>query len=225
LVEIDQKGTTLSVSLPNGIQWALATTYASAIAVTAATNATECVLTTAANTYAIGDLLEFTSGWSRANNRIFRVKAASSTSATLEGFDTTSTTLFAAGVGIGSVRKISAWTAITQVLTCTSSGGDPQYANYSFMDQDFETQIPSGTSAQSLAMEIADDPSLAHHAALKTVAATRGLTGLRGILPSGSILLYSAIVAFDETPSMTKGQVMAVKAGYALQGKPVRYAS
>lgn len=183
------------------------------------------MLTTVANTYAIGDFLEFTSGWSRANNRIFRVKAAASTSVTLEGFDTTSTTLFSAGAGAGSVRKISAWTPIIQVLTCTSSGGDPQYATYSFMDQDFETQIPSGTSAQSLAMEIADDPSLAHHAALKAAATTRALTGLRGVLPSGSILLYNGIAAFDETPSMTKGQIMAVKSGYALQGKPVRYAS
>lgn len=144
---------------------------------------------------------------------------------TLEGFDTSSTTLFSAGGGTGSVRKVSTWTPITQVLTCTSSGGDPQYTNYSFMDQDFETQIPSGTSAQSLAMEIADDPALAHHTALKAAATTRALTGLRGVLPSTSLLLYSSIVAFDETPSMTKGQLMAVKAGFALQGKPVRYAS
>jgi len=215
----------MAVSLPNGITWALATAYAASIAVTAATNASEAVLTTAANTYAIGDLLEYISGWSRANNRIFRVKAATGTTVTLEGFDTTSTTLFPAAAGAGSLRKISTWTPISQVLTCTSSGGDPQYASYSFMDQDFETQIPSGTSAQSLAMEIADDPSLPHHSALKAAAATRANTGLRGILPSGSILLYNGIVAFDETPSMSKGQVMSVKAGYALQGKPVRYAS
>lgn len=215
----------MSVSLPNGISYAIATAYAASIGVTAATNATEAVLTTAANTYAVGDFLEFTSGWSKANNRVFRVKAASSTSVTLEGFDTTSTTLFPAGAGIGSVRKISTWTPITQVLTCTSSGGDPQYATYSFMDQDFETQIPSGTSAQSLALSIADDPTLPHHAALKNAASTRALAALKGVLPSGSILLYNGIVAFDETPSQTKGQVMSVNAGYALQGKPVRYAS
>jgi hypothetical protein len=193
--------------------------------VTAASNATECVLTTAANTYAVGDLVEYTSGWSRANNRIFRVKAATSTSVTLEQFDTTSTTLFPAGGGIGSVRKISTWTPITQVLTCSSSGGDTQFTTYQFMDSDSENQIPSGTSAQSLSMEIADDPTLPHHAALKAAATTRANTALRGILPSGSILLYDAILSFDETPSMTSKQIMSVKAGFALQGKPVRYAS
>jgi hypothetical protein len=215
----------LSVKLPNGIAWALATAYAVAVSVSAATNATECVLTTAANTYAPGDLVEYTSGWSRANNRIFRLKAASSGSVTLEGFDTTSTTLFPTGGGVGSLRKISTWTSITQVLSCSSSGGDTQFVTYQFMDQDSETQIPSGTSAQSISMEIADDPSLPHYAALKGTATTRANTALRGILPDGSSLLYNAIVSFDETPSMTKGQVMSVKAGFALQGKPVRYAS
>lgn len=133
--------------------------------------------------------------------------------------------MFPAGGGTGTLRKITAWTPIIQVLSCTSSGGDPQYATFSFMDQDFETQIPSGTSAQSLAMEIADDPALPHHNALKNASTTRAPAALRGTLPSGSILLYNSIAAFDETPSMTKGQVMAVKAGFALQGKPVRYAA
>lgn len=215
----------MSVKLPNGITWALAAAYAAAITVSAASNASECVLTTAANTFAAGDLVEFTSGWSRANNRIFRVKAPTSTTATLEGFDTTSTVLFPAGGGGGSLRKISSWTSISQVLTCTSSGGDTQFVTYQFMDQDSETQIPSGTSAQSISMDIADDPTLPHYAALKGAATTRANTALRGILPDGSILLYNAIVSFDETPSMTSKQIMTVKAGYALQGKPVRYAS
>jgi hypothetical protein len=216
------KGTIISVSLPI-VSWALATAYGSSIAVSAATNASETVLTTAANTFVVGDLLEYTSGWSRANNRIFRAKAASSTSVTLEGLDTTSTALFPAGGGIGSLRKVSTWTPIAQVLTTTSSGGDTQFTTYQFSDQDFETQIPSGTSAQSLSQEIADDPTLPHHAALKAAATTRANTGLRGTLGNGSILLYNGIVSFDETPTMTSKQVMAVKAAYALQGKPVRY--
>lgn len=215
----------MSVKLPNGIAWALATVYAAAVTVSAATNASEAVLTTVSNTYAAGDLVEYTSGWSRANARIFRVKAPTSTSVTLEGLDTTSTTLFPAGAGGGSLRKITTRTTINQVLSCTSSGGDTQFVTYQFMDQDSETQIPSGTSAQSLSMEIADDPALPHYAALKNAATTRANTALVGTLPDGSVLLYNAIVSFDETPSMTSKQIMSVKAGFALQGKPVRYAS
>lgn len=215
----------MAVQLPNGITWAIATAYAASVNVTAASNASECVLTTATNTYSAGDLVEFTSGWTRATNRVFRVKTATSTSVTLEGFDTTLTTQFPAGAGLGSLRKISTWTPVTQVVSATSSGGDTQYATYSFLESDSETQIPSGTSAQTLAFEIGDDPSLAHHTALKNAAATRTLTAARGILPSGSVIYYNGIFSFDETPTMSKGQIMTVKAGFALQGKPVRYTS
>ncbi|MCA1857454.1 phage tail protein [Massilia oculi] len=215
----------MAVQLPNGITWALAASYAAAISVSAASNATEAVLTTANNTYAVGDIVEFTSGWTRATNRVFRVKTATATSVTLEGFDTTSTTLFPVGAGAGSVRKVMTWTPITQVVNATSSGGETQYTTYSFLESDSETQIPSGTSAQSLDFEIGDDPSLPHHNALKAAAASRAITAARGLLPSGSVIYYNGIWSYDETPTMSKGQIMTVRAGYALQGKPVRYAS
>lgn len=172
-----------------------------------------------------GDYIEFVSGWSRANNRVFRVKTPTGTNLVLEGFDTTLTTLFPVGTGVGTIRKISTWTQITQIIGCTSSGGDPQYQTYSFLEQDYDSQIPTTTSAQTLALEIADDPTLAGYVALKAVAATRALTALRASLPAGGFILYNGIYAFDETPSLTKGNLMSVKSGVALQGRPVRYAT
>jgi hypothetical protein len=123
------------------------------------------------------------------------------------------------------VTKVTTWTQISQIIGCTSSGGDPQYQTYSFLEQNFDSQIPTTTSAQSLAIEIADDPTLAGYAAIKAVALTRATTPLRATLPAGGFILYNGIFAFDETPSMTKGNLMSVKAGVALQGKPVRYST
>ncbi len=214
----------MSVSLPNGTIFSLATGYATALSVTAATNALETVLSVT-NTLVAGDIVEFTSGWSRANSRLFRVKAATGSTVTLEGLDTTLTNLFPASSGVGSIRKINTWQQISQVLENTSSGGEPQYQTYSFLEQDFDSQIPTTTSAQSLAMTIADDPTLPHHAALSKAAQTRAITGLRANLPQGGVILYNTLVAFDETPSMTKGNLMSVKAGFALQNRPVRYAT
>ena len=214
----------MAVALPNGIVFALATAYASSLTVTAASNASACVLTVT-NTLAVGDYVEFVSGWSRANSRICRLSAASGAAGTLEGFDTSSTTLFPAGSGTGSIRKVNTWQQIAQVLECTSSGGEPQYQTYSFLEQDFDSQIPTTTSAQSIAMTIADDPTLAGYTALRNAATTRALTGLRATLPQGGFLLYNGYVSFDETPSMTKGNLMGVKAGFALQGRPVRYST
>lgn len=214
----------MAVSLPNGVTVSLATAYAAALTVTAASNASEAVLTVT-NTLANGDYFEFVSGWSRANNRIFRAKSVSGSSIVAEGLDTQSTTLFPSGSGVGTIRKINTFTQITQVMDWTSSGGDPQYQTYSFLEQDFDTQIPTTTSAQSVAFTLADDPSLPGYLAVRGVAITRVATAVRMDFPSGSKLLYNGIFALDETPTMGKGNLMTVRGGIALQNRPVRYAT
>lgn len=214
----------MSVRLPNGITLAIATAYAAALTVTAASNASESVLTVT-NTLSAGDYIEFTSGWAKANGRIFRVKSPSGTNLTLEGFDTSDTTLFPAGSGTGTVRKINTWQQLQQVMNLTSSGGEPQYQIYSFLEQDFDTQIPTTTSAQTIAFEVADDPTLPGYTAVRNAAQTRATTGLRATMPGGGFILYNGIFAFDETPSMNKGQLMACKGSIALQNRPVRYAT
>lgn len=214
----------MALSLPTGTTYSLATVYAASVNVTAGTNAAEAVLTVT-NTFAAGDYVEYTGGWSRATNRVFRVKAPTASAVTLEGLDTTSTSLYPAGAATGSLRKITTWVPITQMITCEPSGGDPKYATVNLIDNENEISLPDGYNAQTLAMSIADDPSLAHHGALKTAAETRKIAAIRADLPAGSKILYNGFISFDESPSMTKGQVMAVKAGSALQGRPVRYAS
>lgn len=213
------------ISLPNGTQYSIASAYAAAIAVSAASNAAECVLTTVANTYAVGDFVEFTSGWPRVNARVFRVKAATATSVTLEGLDTTATASFPAGGGLGSVRKISTWVSMPYMVSFEISGGDPKYTTAEFIDFPDEISLPNGFSATSATITIADDPTLPHHAVLMAATDSQKLTAVRAVLPSGAPLLYNGIVGFNPTPSMTKGQVMAVKAGLAMQGRVVRYAS
>lgn len=215
----------MAISLPNNSSFKIASVYAAAIAVSAASNATECVLTTAANTFAVGDMIEYTGGWVRANARIFRAKAVTGTSVTLEGFDTTSTTIFPVGGGAGSVRKITTWVPMPFMQAFEISGGDPKYSQSEFLDFDDEISLPNGFSATSVAITIADDPTLPHHAVLKAATDSKKLTAVMVQIPTGSILLYNGIVGFNETPSMVKGQVMVVKAGLALQGRVVRYAS
>jgi hypothetical protein len=216
----------MAVSLPNGTQYAIASAYGPAILVSAASNAAECVLTTAtASSYAAGDLVELTSGWTRANARIFRVKAAATTSVTLEGFDTTSTVVFPAGGGGGSVRKITTWVPMPYMMSFELSGGDPKFTQQEFIDVQDELSFPNGFSATSVTITLADDPSLPHHAVLVGASDSQKLTGVRAVLPTGSPLLYNGIIGFNPTPTMVKGQVMAVKAGLSLQGRVVRYAS
>ena len=215
----------MAFSLPNNISYAVASAYATSINVSAATNATECVLTTATNTYAVGDFVEYTSGWSKATGRVFRAKAVTTTSVTLEGFDTTDVVQFPAGAGIGSLRKISTWQSIVQVVACDPSGGDAKYSTVNLMDSDTEISLPDGFSATTYSMSIADDPAQPHNAVLRAASNSQKVAALKMVLANGAILLYSGYVSFNENPTMTKGQVMAVKAGFAVAGKVVRYAS
>jgi len=216
----------MAVKLPNGVLFALATSYAAADTVTAVTNANPGVATTAApHGIADGAFIEVTSGWSKLNNRIVRADNAVGTSITYEGIDTSNTQTYPAGSGIGSIREITNWTQVSQILECTTSGGDMQFVTYSFLEQDFESQLPTQSSPMSIEMTIADDDTLPGFIALKAVAETRNLVGLRATLPNGSLILFNGYVSFNETPTMTKGQVMGVKATFNLQGRPVRYAS
>lgn len=211
------------MQLPNNIAFAIATVFAAAVNVTAATNATEAVCT-ATNTFAAGDFVEYTGGWSKANGRVFRLKAVTGTSLTLEGLDSTDTSLFPVGAGIGSVRKVTTWVPVTGVVSAEVSGGDGKTVEVALLDSDMPVMLPDGFTATTVTVTIADDKSLPHHAALKTVSDGMKLTCLRGLLPvGGGVLLYAGYCSFNESPSLAKGSVMATKAIFSLQNKVVRY--
>ena len=215
----------MAVRLPNGVIIALATAYGSAISVTALSNADPGVATANAHGLSDSDIVVVTSGWAKLHERAVRVDGSLTNTFELEGIDTSSTTFYPAGTGTGSVREVTAFTQISQILDLTTSGGDMQFTTYSFLENDFETQLPTQASAQSITMTIADDPSLAGYQALKAAAEAREVRVLKLTMPDNSILLYNGYVSFNETPSMQKGQVMGVQATFSLLSRPVRYSA
>lgn len=216
----------MTVRIPNGAIIAMASGYVAADTVTAATNASPSVLTTsAAHGILNGAFFEFNSGWSRADGRIFRAIAASGSSISPEGLDTTSTAAYPAGSGIGTIREISGWTTINQILSTQSDGGDQQFATYQLLEGDTEKRIPTVKSAAGLTLTIADDPTLAGYLAIAAANEDRAQRAFRVTLPGGSILLYNALVSLDPTPSLTVNDVMAVTVTLSFVGAPVRYAS
>ncbi|KWU16244.1 phage tail protein [Achromobacter xylosoxidans] len=215
----------MAVSLPNGVTLSLATGYANSKTITAINNANPAVASSAAHGLANGALVELKSGWQKLNERIVRVADAAAGTFALEGMNTLSPIQFPAGTGGGSVREITAFTQISQILEVSTSGGEMQFATYSFLENDFEAQIPTQASAQSLAITIADDPTLPGYKALQAAAELREVRALRVAFPNGSVLLYNGYVSFNETPTMTKGEVMGVQATFSLLSRPVRYAA
>ncbi len=215
----------MSVQLPNGVVISLATTYAAADTVSAISNANPGVVTSNAHGLNDGDIVEMTSGWSRLNDRIVRVDSPAANTFNLEGIDTSNTTSYPVGTGTGTARAVSAWQQIQQILTSTTNGGEMQFSTYSFLEQDFETQIPTQSSPMTIELSIADDPALAGYIALKEAAEARDKRAIRLQMPNGSVLYANGYVSFNETPTMTKNEVMAVRATINLTARPTRYTS
>jgi len=214
----------MAVSLPNGVTVALGTTIGSDLTVSAVTNANPAVATSTSHGLSDGDIVIFTSGWAKANERVFKVDQQDANSFELEGLNSTSTYDYPAGTGTGTANEVSAWTQITQILDVTTSGGGMQFTNYSFLEADYETSIPTQSSPQTISMTIADDPALAGYIALKAAAEARTPYALRIAYPSGAYAYYYGYVSFNETPSFTKNQVQSVNATFNLLNRPTRYA-
>ena len=215
----------MSAKLPDGAIVTLSTTLGSAKTVSALTNANPGVATSTAHGFVNGDIVLMNSGWSNLNQKAVRVAGSVANAFNLDGIDTSLTSLYPAGSGTGSASLVGGFTQISQIMGLTTQGGDQQYATFSFLEQNFETQLPTVFSAQSISLEIADDPSLSGYIALKAAADARAFRVLKLQLPDGSFILYYGQISFNETPSLNKGQVMVVKASFALQARPVRYAS
>jgi len=215
----------MSVSLPNGSTISLASGYGSALPVSAATNANPCVMTSTAHGLSNGDYVEVTSGWSRLNGRILRVANVATNTIELEGYDSSSTSTHPAASGTGSVRKVSGWTQLSQILSSQTSGGDQNFTEYQFLESDIKVRIPTSKAPSGLDLQVADDSTLAGYVLANAANEDRLVRACKVLLASGAIILYSSYVSLNPTPSLTVDQVMAVQVTLSHVNSPIRYSS
>lgn len=213
-------------SVPTGTTFFVASTIAASKTTTVVTNASEAVVTSAAHGYSNGDIVEITSGWGRISRRFFRIKSVATDTFVLEGADTTNTTFFPAGQGVGSVRKVTAWQQVVQVLGLTSAGGDSRNVEYTYFDNDVSFSINDGFTATSITLELdADSISTAGYALLKTLTQVQTDTALRINKRNGQVTYQPCTVALNEVEQMQAGQVNRVRCVFNGNNVAVRYAS
>jgi hypothetical protein len=213
----------MAVSLPNGSTVFIGSAYGSALTVTVATNANPCVMTSTAHGLSNGDYVVVTSGWSRLNNKLVRVAGVTANTFELEGYDTTSTSIYPATSGIGSVREVTTFTQISQILQSTSDGGEQQFLEYQFLESDAKTKIPTSKTAGGWTLSIGDDPTLAGYVALSTANDDRLPRACRINLASGSKLCYYGYCSLNKTPTLTVDELMACEATVSFLNEVVRY--
>ena len=216
----------MAVTLPNGSTVAIASGYGASKTMSALTNADPGVATLEASHGVVeGDFIEVTSGWSRLTDKIVRAGTVSTNDEQLEGYDTTSTTVYPAGSGAGSVREITGWTQLSQILSSSFSGGEQQFTDYQFLESDAAKRIPTFKSPAQVTFQVADDPTLAGYILAKEANDDRQARAIKITLSNGAILLYNAYVSIATLPSLSVNEVMSVQVTLSLLNEPVRYAS
>lgn len=215
----------MAYTLPNGSTVHIGSAYGSDLTVTAATNANPCVMTSTAHGLANGDYVVVTSGWTRTTDRVFRVANVAANTFELEGHDTSDTNVYAAGSGIGSVKEVTTWTQLSQVLNITSQGGEQQYATYQPLEGDREVRIPTIKSGGGLDMEVGDDPTLAGFVAAMAANDDREARAVRITAANSSKSLFYSYIAADKVPQMNVNQVMTARISLSHLGEATRYSS
>lgn len=216
----------MAITLTTGTVVAIASTYGASVSMTAITNASEAVATLGAgHGVIVGDYLEVTSGWGRLDKRIVRAKTVVSNDVTFENINTSNTTTFPTGSGTGSIRRITAWTNLSQIQSIQSSGGDLQFADITAIDDTVQKQAPTVRSAVNLTMTVFDDPTLGWYTPVVTADEARTPYGLRMSFPNGSKSVANAYWAIQRTPSVQSNQGLQVQVNCTFAADPVRYAT
>lgn len=214
----------MTVRVPNGAIVAIASGYGATKNMTAVSNATTAVATLeASHGITAGDFFEVTSGWSRLTGRVVKAGTVSTNDVPLLSIDSSLTSIYPSGGGTGTIREITGWTQLSQVLSSSSTGGQQNFLEYQFLEDDAQKRIPTFKSAAGLTFSIADDESQPGYLLAAQANDDRLPRAVRITLPSGSVLVYNAYISLNKTPSLTVNEIMAVELTLSLLNEPVRY--
>ena len=215
----------MGYKIPNGGYFQHAATYDAVLPFTALSNAAEAVATVTGASLSPGDIVLLSSGWNKLDNKVVRVKAATATAITLEGIDTADVLLFPAGGGVGTMKKVLTWVQIPQVIDLAFAGGEQNYTDVVFLEDDQGRQIPTDKSATSMTLTIADDPAKPFNAVLRKADARKQVEAARLVLPGNDQLLYGTFTSFSNQPAVVRNSVLSRIVSLALQSEPTRYLS
>lgn len=216
----------MAITLATGTVFAIASTYGTSVNMTAITNASEAVATLGAgHSVVVGDYLEVTSGWDRLNSRIVRVKTVATNDITFEGINTADTSKYPNGTGTGTIRRITAWSNLSQIQSASPGGGDVQYQDVTTIADQTQKQVPTTRSPVTLSLTTFDDPSLAWYSTVRSAAESITPTGLRITFANGSKLVANTYWSLQTTPSIASGAPLTANIDLSYVAEPVRYAT
>lgn len=222
----------MAYSFPEGASFAYAPVSSFAAAKTdtgGATNASPCVVTSTAHGYSSGAILYVTStGWPEMSDTIYKAGTVATDTVPLLGLDTTSTSIFpASGEGTISMQLIesSDWVTIPQVLTISTSGGDPRFTTISPLARRTAINVPTGFNPTTITLTMGYDADDATIILMQGISRVLSTVAFRMLLADGSVTYGYGYMAMSEVPSLNVNQANQVTAVFSLLGKAMSYSS
>ena len=215
----------MAYSLPEGSSQQFSNTLASAKTVTAITNANPAVATCTGHGYTTGDEIMLSSGWEDATDSVYKIEAVDANSFKILGLDTTNTSFFPTGSGGGSAQKLSAWTAIPQVLTISASGGDARFTDVNPLAKRNGILIPTGFNATSITLSLGFDATNASYKSMVGISRSLSKVAFKQVLSGGSTQYGWGYLTVSEFPKLNNNQVNTVDAALTFLGRTMSYDS
>lgn len=215
----------MSFALPNGarvyVQKAKGITYN----FETISNAKEAVIVLkTGHGIVVGDEVIITSSWSKLNNVVAKVVRVNNTEVTLGSINTTNTNIFPAGEGKGTITKITEWEQIPQIKEVSSEGGEQQFVQIQFLDDNVERQLPTIKSAKSKNYIIAHDSSLAIYALLQELDQTNDIVAMKMYVPKAKETRYDSVrISFDPTPETAVNDIETVKISATVESPAITF--
>lgn len=208
---------------PEGTRVYFSSTFDAADTITAITNASPAVASSAAHGNISGDELLIYSGWDDLNEIVVRAAGVTADTFQLSGVDTTNTSFYQAGASAGTARRITGWVEVPQAMEPSVEGGDAKFADIMLLRRTQDISVPIGFNPLRIGLTIAWDPVLPGLQTMINLSRTRRPVALKFELGGGAAILGFGNMSVREMPGMTRGQVMEVPASFSLNGRSMGY--
>lgn len=195
---------------------------ASAVTITALTNADPGVATAASHGYSDTNyVLIECEGMTELNGRVFRIVNSDTNTFQLEdydgnGIDTTDFGTFTSG----TAKLITFGTSIGTVQNLTASGGEPNFVDKTTIHDTIQKQIPGLSSAISYALENIWDVSDAALNAMKAAYDVNAQRAFKFTFSDGQIMVFNGYVTATLIPTGGAQELVVTPVTITMDGSP-----
>lgn len=215
----------MGFALPNGARVYVQKSKGEALTFEAITNAKEAVITLkTGHGLVVGDEVIITSGWSKLNNVVSKVSKVNNTDVTLGNINTSNVNVFPVDEGSGTVTKITDWERLPQVKEVSTEGGEQQFVQIQFLEDDAERQLPTIKSAKSKSYTIAHDSTLPIYPLLTALDQTNEVVAMKMYVPKAKETRYDSVrISFDPSPVTAINEVETVKISATVESPAITF--